>query len=568
MPTQNSNSLTNSLNNNLNTKLDNNNTAASVPTSNAAKSAKTDKAHKTPPATLEAQLSFDLITEQTTLREQRSGKNSRGLLILVNGMENSGKGEAVKALTEWMDARYIKVHATMGQHPSRYQPIWQRHTWQLPRKGEIAVYFGNWYADLIRYVFDCGDDIDEQRLQQMIEDIEAFEQDLVNNNTDIVKCWFWVDNKTLKKRLTDEAPDPEQLYHLDWTRKKDVKRFKRFSSKLMGLQSSWHHIDGQDIDASNIQFANVVLAALQTMNQLAAADDAQDNPQKADKSANPKTDKNPVRPNPLPFKPTPLINELVSVESQALEKADYKKQLHSKQHILAELIRERGQRHIIFVFEGMDAAGKGGAIRRIIAPLDPREFTIHAISAPTEDELKHAYLWRFWTRLPHDEMADVDIVYLSQKFKRNKCVALLKKRLHNSRVTIFDRSWYGRVLVERIEGFAKEADWQRAYGEINRFENDLVQSNAIVVKFWLAISEEEELKRFKAREETPNKQFKITDDDWRNRAKWHEYVQAASDMIHLTHHKKRPWYVIATDDKYTARLKILDAIISELSKNL
>lgn len=541
----------------------NNDIAASKPTDKVTKLEK-----NTSSLTLEDQLSFDLITAQTTLREQRAGKNSRGLLILVNGMENSGKGEAVKALTEWMDARYIKVHATMGQHPSHYQPIWQRHTWQLPRKGEIAVYFGNWYADLIRYVFDCGDDIDEQRLQQMIEDIEAFEQDLVNNNTDIVKCWFWVDNKTLKKRLTDEEPDPEQLYHLDWFRKKDVKRFKRFSSRLMGLQSSWHHIDGQDIDASNIQFANVVLAALQTMNQLAAADDDQDNLAKTDKSANPKTDKNPVKPTSLPFKPTPLIDELVSVESHALEKADYKKQLHSKQHILAELIRERGQRHIIFVFEGMDAAGKGGAIRRIIAPLDPREFTIHAISAPTEDELKHAYLWRFWTRLPHDEMADVDIAYLSQKFKRNKCVALLKQRLHNSRVTIFDRSWYGRVLVERIEGFAKEADWQRAYGEINRFEKDLVQSNAIVVKFWLAISEEEELKRFKAREETPNKQFKITDDDWRNRAKWHEYVQAASDMIHLTHHKKRPWYVIATDDKYTARLKILDAIISELSKNL
>lgn len=545
------------------TNSKNNDIAASKPTDKVTKLEK-----NTSSLTLEDQLSFDLITAQTTLREQRAGKNSRGLLILVNGMENSGKGEAVKALTEWMDARYIKVHATMGQHPSRYQPIWQRHTWQLPRKGEIAVYFGNWYADLIRYVFDYGDDIDEQRLQQMIEDIEAFEQDLVNNNTDIVKCLFWVDNKTLKKRLTDEEPDPEQLYHLDWFRKKDVKRFKRFSSRLMGLQSSWHHIDGQDIDASNIQFANVVLAALQTMNQLAAADDDQDNRAKTDKSVHLKTDENPVKPNPLPFKPTPLINELVNVQSQALAKADYKKQLHSKQHILAELIRERGQRHIIFVFEGMDAAGKGGAIRRIIAPLDPREFTIHAISAPTEDELKHAYLWRFWTRLPHDEMADVDIVYLSQKFKRNKCVALLKQRLHNSRVTIFDRSWYGRVLVERIEGFAKEADWQRAYGEINRFENDLVQSNAIVVKFWLAISEEEELKRFKAREETPNKQFKITDDDWRNRAKWHEYVQAASDMIHLTHHKKRPWYVIATDDKYTARLKILDAIISELSKNL
>lgn len=535
---------------------DNNDTVTSSPT----QSTTTRSKHTTLSTNLEDQLSFDLITEQTTLRAQRTGKHSRGLLILVNGMENSGKGEAVKALTEWMDARYIKVHATMGQHPSRYQPIWQRHTWQLPRNGEIAVYFGNWYADLIRYVFDSGDDIDEQRLQQMIEDIEAFEQDLANNHTDIVKCWFAVDNKTLKKRLSDDDPDPEQLYHLDWHRKKEVKRFQRFSSKLLGLQSSWHQIDGHDINASNIQFATIVLDAIQHINRQSALEDKQDlsvtNPAKAN------------LPTKQAFEPTALIEALLNPDTHTLDKADYKKKLHAKQTVLAELIRQRGQRHIVFVFEGMDAAGKGGAIRRVIAPLDPREFTIHSISAPTEDELKHPYLWRFWTRLPHDEMADVDIEYLSQRFKRNKCVALLKKRLHSSRITIFDRSWYGRVLVERIEGFANAAEWQRAYDEINRFEQDLVQSKAIVVKFWLAISEDEELKRFQAREQTPNKQFKITDEDWRNRAKWHDYVQAASDMIHLTHHKKRPWYVIATNDKYTARLKILDAIIAELSKNL
>lgn len=535
---------------------ENSDTVASLPTPSTIKRSK-----KTALSTnLEDQLSVNLITEQTILREQRAGKHSRGLLILVNGMENSGKGDAVKALTEWMDARYIKVHATMGQHPSRYQPIWQRHTWQLPRNGEIAVYFGNWYADLIRYVFDSGDDLDEKRLQQMVEDIEAFEQDLANNNTDIVKCWFSVDNKTLKKRLSDDDPDPEQLYHLDWYRKKEVKRFQRFSSRLLGLQSTWHQINGHDIDASNIQFATIVLDAIQNINRQPALDDKQALSVPKSTAAN--------VPSKQAFAPTALIEELLNPDTHSLDKSDYKKQLHAKQTVLAELIRQRGQRHIVFVFEGMDAAGKGGAIRRVIAPLDPREFTIHSISAPTEDELKHPYLWRFWTRLPYDEMADVDIEYLSQKFKRNKCIALLKKRLHSSRITIFDRSWYGRVLVERVEGFAKAAEWQRAYDEINRFEQDLVQSKAIVVKFWLAISEDEELKRFQARERTPNKQFKITDEDWRNRAKWHHYVQAASDMIHLTHHKKRPWYVIATNDKYTARLKILDAIIAELSKNL
>ena len=214
----------------------------------------------------------------------------------------------------------------------------------------------------------------------------------------------------------------------------------------------------------------------------------------------------------------------------------------------------------------MDAAGKGGAIKRIIAPLDPREYAIHPIGAPTEDELKHPYLWRFWTRLPHDELVDIDLNPLRQRHP--KAYNHLLKNAHDSRLTIFDRSWYGRVLVERIEGFAKPNEWQRAYDEINRFEQDLTQSGAIVIKFWLAISNEEELKRFNAREDTPNKQYKITDEDWRNRSKWDEYVQAASDMIAHTHQTDCPWQIIATDDKYTARLKILKALIDRLDERL
>ena len=523
-------------------------TASSTPTTTASPAVATPQAADN----FEANLSYALLNQQSQLREQSKVSKKRGLLILVNGMEHSGKGDAVKALTEWMDARYIKVHATMGQHPSRHQPIWQRHTLQLPRHGEIAIYFGNWYADLIRYVFDSSKHLDNKRLRQMIEDIEAFEQDLVNNHTDIIKCWFSVENKTLKKRLQDANPTLKQLYYVNWFCKKDRQRFYHFGGKLLSLQPHWHHIDGQDITTSNLQFAHIVLGALTRLNQPSA------------KTLNNQSATN----QQSTFRPTALLDALQHPATATIDKTHYKKQLQAKQAILAKLLSQRGQRHIVFVFEGMDAAGKGGAIRRAIAPLDPREYVIHAIAAPTEDELKHPYLWRFWTRLPHDELADVDIEYLSQKFKGNKCLALLKQRLHSSRISFFDRSWYGRVLVERVEGFASDTDWQRAYDEINRFEHDLVQSRAIIVKFWLAISEEEELQRFQTRQTTPNKQFKITDEDWRNRSKWQPYVQAASDMIHLTHQPHSPWYVIATDDKYSARLKVLDAMIAELSKHL
>ena len=199
---------------------------------------------------------------------------------------------------------------------------------------------------------------------------------------------------------------------------------------------------------------------------------------------------------------------------------------------------------MVFAFEGMDAAGKGGAIKRLVAPLDPREYQIYNIGAPMLYELQHPYLWRFWTKLPNEQIDRI------------------------SRIAIFDRTWYGRVLVERIEGFATDAEWQRAYAEINRFEADLVAAGTIVIKYWLAIDKEEQLKRFEAREETPHKQFKLTDDDWRNRDKWVDYVQSAADMLVRTDTKDAPWAIIATNEKRQARLEVLDHAIKQLSAAL
>ena len=194
---------------------------------------------------------------------------------------------------------------------------------------------------------------------------------------------------------------------------------------------------------------------------------------------------------------------------------------------------------MIVVFEGMDAAGKGGAIKRIVQYLDPREYEIHTIAAPEKYELRHPYLWRFWNKL----------------------------HSNNEEITIFDRSWYGRVLVERVEGFASAVEWQRAYEEINRFEADLIQSETVVIKLWLAISKDEQAARFKAREETPHKRFKITADDWRNREKWDQYLDAAADMLKRTSSTAAPWHVIANNDKHSARLAVLESILKQLSAN-
>ena len=242
--------------------------------------------------------------------------------------------------------------------------------------------------------------------------------------------------------------------------------------------------------------------------------------------------------------PVTIPKLLINIQQSKMDKVAYNEALASKQATLAKLLRARGKRHVVFAFEGMDAAGKGGAIKRLVAPLDPREYQIHNIGAPMLYELQHPYLWRFWTKLPNEQT----------------------ERL--SRVAIFDRTWYGRVLVERIENLATPAEWQRAYAEINRFEANLVAAGTIVLKYWLAIDKQEQLQRFEERDNTPYKQFKLTNDDWRNRDKWQDYVQAAADMLARTDTKAAPWCVVASNDKRQARLEVLDYAIFQLQRQL
>lgn len=499
-------------------------------------------------------LRLALVTAQYALRATRQQSpptlnKPTGLLVLVNGMEQAGKGTAVTQLRQWVDPRLLKVEATVGYCPLEHQPIWQAHTKTMPRHGDVMVYFGNWYADLLYNVMRMAtsDNDDKQSknekskdknsdnnkvlpiakwqayLQQQLIKLQVFEQDLVANQTRLLKCWFHVDIKTLQKRLNDNEADPEFLYQIDWDNAEIVAQFNEVAATLLRQQNDWIIINGDDKSDAADHFCHEVLHAMQTA--LVSSRVEEDSQKK----------------NVANFEPVKIPKKLMDIDDSDLDKSDYHEQLEAKQVKLAELLRARQGRHVVFAFEGMDAAGKGGAIKRLVAPLDPREYQIYNIGAPMLYELEHPYLWRFWTKLPNEQTERI------------------------SRIAIFDRTWYGRVLVERIEGFATDDEWQRAYDEINRFEADLVAAETIVIKYWLAIDKKEQLKRFEAREDTPHKQFKLTDDDWRNRDKWSDYVQSAADMLARTNTEHAPWCVIATNEKRQARLDILDHAIKQLS---
>ncbi len=527
------------------------------------------------------ELRLALVTAQFALRATRQQTPSptnkpTGLLVLVNGMEQAGKGTAVKQLRQWVDPRLLKVEATIGYPPLAYQPIWQAHTKAMPRHGDVMVYFGNWYADLLYNVMRMVglDDLSDTEatnnnkgkenkdkdnsstsatsndttsdklqalpiiewqlyLQQQLKELAAFERDLADNHTKVLKCWFHIDVDTLKERLNDDEADPQFLYQVDWSAAEIVAQFNLVASAVLREQGDWVIIDGSDKSQAAMSFCHEVLQAMQgalVSSQMPATDISTSFAQQSCQA--------------VPFAAVDIPKQLTTVKKSELDKSDYSEQLAVKQAKLAKLIRARNGRHVVFAFEGMDAAGKGGSIKRMVAPFDPREYQIYNIGAPMLYELQHPYLWRFWTRLPNEQTDRI------------------------SRIAIFDRTWYGRVLVERVEALSDPTDWQRAYDEINRFEADLVNAGTLVIKYWLAIDQEEQLERFEDRRDTPHKQFKLTDDDWRNRDKWKDYVQAAADMLARTDTAAAPWCVVATNDKRQARLQVLDHAIEQLEARL
>ncbi|HVY62525.1 MAG TPA: polyphosphate:AMP phosphotransferase, partial [Planctomycetota bacterium] len=441
------------------------------------------------------------------------------------GVDGAGKGETVNVLNEWMDPRHIQTNAPgePSDEERERPPMWR--FWRLlPPKGKIGIFFGAWHtAPIVRRVYG---ETTEAELEKSVHEIVRFERMLCDEGAIVLKFWFHLSKRRQKKRLRALEKDPRTRWRVtdtDWKHFALYDRFREVSERTLRMTSTaeapWHIVEGSDARYRSMFVGKTILGAIRRrLDAIAAA------------AAAPK-----VEPAAPPAEPRLDNRHILSALDLTgkIAKEDYEDQLEKLQGRLNLLSRKKRfkRRSIIAVFEGFDAAGKGGAIRRVTQALDARQYRIIPIAAPNEEERAQPYMWRFWRHIP---------------------------RL--GRVTIFDRSWYGRVLVERVEGFCKPADWMRAYGEINDFEDQLASYGIILFKFWLTLSKEEQLRRFKEREETRFKRFKITEEDWRNREKWELYESAVCDMIEKTSGGRAPWTLVPAEDKYFARIQVLTTL--------
>lgn len=449
------------------------------------------------------------------------------VIILVGGVDGAGKGETVNLLNAWMDPRHIEVHV-MGDSPESQQrpPMWKY--WRaLPPKGKIGVFFGSWYTPPI--VQRVLGKIKMVALNQSIHDINHFEKMLTNEGALIIKFWFHLSKDAQRERLKSLEKNPSTRWRVtdvDWERFKLYDKFRKVSEHTLRTTSTaeapWMVIEGTDPRYRSLTAGKILLQAMR---------------KRLDQIEQPTVATAP--PLQAPIDHLDLFDKLDMTQQVSDKK--FATELEKYQGKLNLLTRDPLFHHlsVIVVFEGSDAAGKGGAIRRITGALDARHYRIVPVAAPTEEERAQPYLWRFWRRIPGA-----------------------------GGMTIFDRSWYGRVLVERVENYCAEADWMRAYTEINDFEDQLIKNNTVLLKFWLTISKDEQLRRFQEREKVGFKRFKITAEDWRNREKWDEYEVAVCDMVDRTSTEIAPWTLVEANDKNFARLKVLKTLCQQIEAAL
>lgn len=451
-------------------------------------------------------------------------------VVVFEGWSASGKGTMIGKLIRSLDPRGFKVYSMTKptDEDRRYPPI-RRYWLNLPSNGNISVFDRSWYR--------CIDFKEGKKLKEEDEDklyrILDFESQLTSEGYLVIKLFLHISSDEQKKRFNKLKSVKSTAWRV---KKSDVKQNENYVKVYRMLcelfdrtntpSAPWHIINTSDRDTAAATMYSIVIEAMERALEQKSRGLAV-NPQGSDI-------KSPTRPQ--------VSVALSDVDlSLKVSDSDYKKRLKALQDRLFVLQNELYRRKIplIIAYEGWDAAGKGGNIRRITQALDPRGYEVIPISSPTPDEKQRHFLWRFWRRLPKD-----------------------------GHTAIFDRTWYGRVLVERIEGFCTEAEWKQAYDEINRFEYSLTNFGAIVVKFWLHIDSDEQLVRFTARQNTPSKQWKITDEDWRNRAKWSEYEVAVNEMIEKTNTPNAPWIIVESNDKKYARLRTLEEVIALIEKRL
>ena len=473
------------------------------------------------------ELSNRLSEERSKLFASQMKIKDAGLPVMVifEGWGAAGKGSVLGKIIKNIDPRFFKVktYAAPTAEDKRY-PFLYKYMKDIPEKGKFVFYDTYWMEEITDA--RISGEMDDKDYEEKIDSIKRTERSLVDNGYLVMKFFFQIGKKEQKRRLDALLSDKDTKWRVD---KYDLHENKHYDESLEVYDkylkdtnsptAPWYIIDAKDKKLAELQ-------VLQFLNQ--GIETALKNKGLA----------SPILQNTFPLKKTPLLKE-VDLKGKTLTEEEYDKKLDDLQDELSQLHYKlyRKKIPVIIAYEGWDAAGKGGNIKRITGALDPRGFEVQPIASPEPHEKARHFLWRFWTRLPR-----------------------------TGHIAIFDRTWYGRVMVERIEGFCSENDWQRAYNEINEFEKELTDWGAVVIKFWVQIDKRTQLKRFKERQATPEKQWKITDEDWRNREKWNQYEQAIDEMIQKTSTEFAPWYILESVDKKYARIKALEIVVEELKK--
>ncbi|WP_080799065.1 polyphosphate--AMP phosphotransferase [Arabiibacter massiliensis] len=554
----------------------------------------------------------DELMERLVVLQQQARERGIGLVVLFEGWDGAGKGSRISDLMYHLDARATSVYVTENldvkaargfpgaKHGvTGFYPMMQQFWQALGMRGTITFYDRGWYTaatqrmlyteygelslgsrkgdrkkPVAAAIAEARDERHIDTLRSSLASAADFEKQLVDDGYLIVKFFVHVTKEAQKERLTRLHEDPATRWRVDERKLESLRNYEEayrlYDNLLEGSDFSyapWHLLNGEDKRRANLQIADTLVAALEgalsvepDADAAAAAAKAQANSagaleqaplfgrtpeeearirEEAERAAAEASSRAPRASRFRLVADPPKIDEID--HSLALAPDDYKRELKEQQERLNKLEMEMYQKRIplMLMYEGWDAAGKGGNIKRVAQALDARAYTIFPSPAPTRPELLHPHLWRYWTRLP--------------------------KAGH---VGIYDRSWYGRVLVERVEGFASVPEWTRAYDEINEFERELVRWGAILLKFWVDVSPDEQLRRFRDREQDPAKQWKITDEDWRNRDRYPQYKAAVEDMLRLTSTPFAPWIVLESDDKRHARVKALKIINDALEARL
>ncbi|GAB4215938.1 MAG: hypothetical protein OHK0022_56460 [Roseiflexaceae bacterium] len=480
-------------------------------------------------------------------------------LIVFEGWATTAKVETISVLMRKLDPRGLRMHSIAPPRTHELQFPWLHRFWlKTPSYGQVAIFDRSWYRQMLAE-YTRGDRSVEQ-WRARCEDVVAFERQLADDGALILKFWLHISKEEQRRRFDKLLADPLTAWQVtedDQWQQRHYKIVRAAAEDMIARTDTphapWRVMPATDRRYMRIALLETILAAVEerlgsiTRLQPSQQDDRFDaaSPAFLRRAAGQANGVAPLRlldgADGTPATATAPSMLRRADLSQALPPADYEEQLarlQARMYLLGLQIY-RQQRPVVLVFEGWDAAGKGGAIQRLTAKLDPRAYVVHAIAAPSGEDREHHYLYRFWRRLPPRGM-----------------------------LAIFDRSWYGRVLVERVEGFARPDEWQRAYAEINEFERQLVDFGTLICKFWLHISPDEQLRRFHERQTVPYKAWKLTDEDWRNREKWPHYERAADDMLLHTSTPAAPWTIVEAEDKRFARIKVLRTVMARLEAEL